>query len=372
MTNPIRRSLCAGVVALTVALSPFYLDASPGRRGAKARAHKFDDVLKQKAGDYPGETVPVIVKVNRADRNAVRKLLKTFGHQVKRDHSGIAAFTLNVPVEALDVIAAFPGVLSISFDAPLQTEQLTVTTPPTYGVMLRDTLGIATTAVKGQGVGVAIIDSGIAPLADFGTRITAFYDFTRGGIKTAPYDDHGHGTHIAGLVGASGAYSYGIYAGVAPRVSLIGLKALNAKGGGNTSDVIAAIEFATANKVALGIDIINLSMGHAPYEPAALDPLVQAVEQASAAGILVVASAGNRGLNPATGLPGYGGISSPGNAPSALTVGAAKTVGTKRRSDDTVGAFSSRGPTWYDGFAKPDVIAPGHKLVGRRRPAARW
>ena len=102
--------------------------------------------------------------------------------------------------------------------------------------------------------------------------------------------------------------SNGQYAGVAPNARLIGLRVLDNSGSGSTSDVIAAVEFATANKAALGIDVINLSLGHPPYESAATDPLVQAVEAASRAGIVVVVSAGNVGVNPQTGQVGYGGI----------------------------------------------------------------
>ena len=82
-----------------------------------------------------------------------------------------------------------------------------------------------------------------------------------------------------------------------------------------------AIDFAVANRSKFGIDVINLSLGHPIYEPASTDPLVQAVERASDAGIVVLAAAGNLGVNPTTGLPGYAGITSPGNAPSAITVG---------------------------------------------------
>jgi serine protease AprX len=127
--------------------------------------------------------------------------------------------------------------------------------------------------------------------------------------------------------------------------------------------VLAALDFAIASKSKLKIDVINLSLGHPIYEPAATDPLVRAVERAVASGIVVVVAAGNAGLNPQTGEVGYAGITSPANAPSAITVGAVDTKNTVTRSDDVVAPFSSRGPTWYDAYAKPDVVAPGRRVV---------
>src|SRR6185295_1956867 len=189
--------------------------------------------------------------------------------------------------------------------------------------------------------------------------------FTLPGAPAAePSDGYGHGTHIAGLLGAAWHLSGGpLYKGVAPTVHFVVLKVLDSPGVGSTSNVISAIEFATANKAALGIDIINLSLGHPIYEPAATDPLVQSVQAASQAGLVVVVSAGNFGTNPETGLVGYAGITSPGNAPSALTVGAASAHDTIARGDDRIANYSSRGPTWYDGLAKPDVVATGTQLV---------
>ena len=121
------------------------------------------------------------------------------------------------------------------------------------------------------------------------------------------------------------------------------MRALDQNGSGYTSNVINAINFAVANKSSLGIDIINLSLGHPIYEPASSDPLVAAVEKAVAAGIVVVASAGNFGGDPTTHVTGYGGITSPGNAPDAITVGALDTLQTVTRGDDGVAWYSSAG-----------------------------
>ncbi|WP_291984344.1 S8 family serine peptidase, partial [Luteitalea sp.] len=228
---------------------------------------------------------------------------------------------------------------------------------------LMGSLGIQFSGRTGAGVGVAVVDSGIdGTAAQFEGRISAFYDFTtragRSGKASTPIDDYGHGTHVAGLIGASSL----TFGGIAPKVHFVGIKVLDATGAGTTSNLIKAIEFLTTNKRALNIHVINLSLGHPILEPAGTDPLVQAVENAVAAGLVVVASAGNYGQNPSTGESGYAGITSPGNAPSAITAGSLDVHGTADRSDDTASPFSSRGPTWYDGFAKPDVLAPGHGL----------
>jgi serine protease AprX len=246
---------------------------------------------------------------------------------------------------------------SISIDAVVKAEDWTDST-------LRGTLALPLYGGGGgSGVGVAVIDSGIEPGPDFGDRITGFYDFTEGGGEEAPTDGYGHGTHVAGLIGGDGSLSQKQYRGVAPRSRLVVLKVLDENGVGRASDVIAALEFVTTNKDALDVDIINLSLGHPIYEPAATDPLVQAVEAAARAGLIVIAAAGNHGIAPETAEPGYAGIVSPANAPSAIAVGAAKSFDTNVRSDDRIAPYSSRGPSWYDGLAKPDIVAPGHALV---------
>jgi serine protease AprX len=256
----------------------------------------------------------------------------------------------------------------VTADSLVDADSLLTTSAVTDGQQLRATLGLRSWQ-KGAGVGVAVVDSGIAPTWDLANRVTAFYDFTAGGVAAPLSDGYGHGTHVAGLIAGNGHLSSGKYVGIAPKARLIGLKVLDSQGAGYTSDVIAAIEFAIANRTALGIDVMNLSLGHPVFERPETDPLVQAVEAASAAGIVVVASAGNWGLD-ANDEVGYGGITSPGNAASALTVGAMRTKATASRADDEIALFSSRGPTWYDGRVKPDVVTPGQALVAVSSPTS--
>jgi subtilisin family serine protease len=215
--------------------------------------------------------------------------------------------------------------------------------------------------VSGAGVTVAVIDSGVKPHTDLpAMRIKAFVDFVNG--RPTAYDDYGHGTHVAGIVAGSGAASNGQYAGVAPGASIVALKVLDANGAGKTSDVMAALEWVLVNATTYGIRVVNLSLGHPIYEAAATDPLVELVEQLSRRGIVVVVSAGNMGRN-ALGQTVYGSITSPANAQGAIAVGAADTRNSLQRSDDGIASFSSRGPTRYDYFVKPDLVAPGYQIA---------
>ncbi len=226
-------------------------------------------------------------------------------------------------------------------------------------------LGIGAYApVTGKGIGVAVVDSGITPHAALANRVVANVSFVTGDPSTL--DAYGHGTHVAGIIAGNAAAARNVTSlydgGIAPGVQLVNVRVLGADGSGYTSDVIAGIDWAVANRARYNIRIINLSIGHPVGEPAATDPLDEAVAQAVQAGITVVAAAGNSGLA-ADGSTVLGGITSPGNSPLAITVGALNTWGTADRSDDTVATYSSRGPTKYDLAAKPDVAAPGNKVI---------
>jgi serine protease AprX len=340
-------------------------------RPAFAQPHnqKIDRSLRSSLASGAATQKVIVTVDDPALRAQIRKALVNHGDLVTADHPLVHAFAAEVHSEDVEVLAAHRGVRAISADAAVSARDLSSTilnslkTPPPGGV--RAILGLPSlwspSAPTGQGVGIALIDSGISPSYDI--RVSAFYDFTRGGIPSKPYDDYGHGTFIAGLIASSGVLSGGQYPGIAPAVRLVGLKVLDGTGQGTTSDVIKAIEYVTANHDRLQVQIVNLSLGHPIFARAKDDPLVQAVEQASRAGLIVVVAAGNNGRNATTGLVGYAGINSPANAPSAISVGSVTTHDTLTFDDDRVADYSSRGPTWYDGYAKPDVVAPGTMLV---------
>ncbi len=318
---------------------------------------KLDHALQQPSS---GER-DVIVRVKPGRKAAVKSRITRNTSRVK-EHRLIDAVSVRLSSSEIARLADDPDVEGISLDAAVSASGSTNTSDVVSDVKQSLALG---NWFNGASVTVAIIDSGVAALADFDTRIVGQFDFSGGklAVPMTPDDPYGHGTHIAGLIGSNGSSSANKYGGVAPGVRLLSLRVLDKKGSGKTSDVIAALEFAVANRAWYGIKVINLSLGHPIYESAKTDPLVQAVEAAVRAGIVVVVASGNYGVNPLTGTTGFGGIASPGNSPSAITVGAAMTNHTPTRTDDRLAPYSSRGPSWYDGIAKPDVLAPGQAMV---------
>ena len=225
-------------------------------------------------------------------------------------------------------------------------------------------LGIgAIPGVTGANIGVAVLDSGVSPHAAL-TNVAANVSFVTG--NSLLVDEFGHGTHVAGIIGGKASSAVGVTnlfnGGIAPGVKIINVRVLGPDGTGLTSDVIAGIEWVLDHRLQYNIRVMNLSLGHPVMEPAATDPLCEEVLKATLAGIVVVTSAGNAGKAP-DGSTILGGISSPGNSPYAITVGALNTWQTAGRADDSVTTYSSRGPTKYDLAVKPDVVAPGNKIV---------
>lgn len=208
--------------------------------------------------------------------------------------------------------------------------------------------------LTGKGVAIAVIDTGVAPHPDYNGRISSFVDLVNN--RPDPYDDRGHGSHVAGICVGNGAASQGKYAGAAPEASLVAIKVFDHEGNTNSSLIIKALQYAVQNKERLGIRVVNISIGAPAQMSAQDDPVVQAVEAATRAGLLVVCASGNRGPWPET-------IDTPGIAPSALTVGASNDMKTPELSDDRVSRFSGSGPTPKDGLMKPDLVAPGENIT---------
>lgn len=207
---------------------------------------------------------------------------------------------------------------------------------------------------SGKNIGIAILDTGISPIDDFlspKNRIIAFKDFINN--KKNPYDDNGHGTHVAGIAGGNGISSNGKYKGIAPQCNLIGVKVLDEEGKGNASDVLAGLQWIIDNKEKYNIKIANLSIG--TNNTSSNDPLVKAVEKIWDSGIIVTIAAGNDG-------PKKSSINSPAISKKVITIGSSDDNITANVWGNRLINFSGRGPT-LDCVVKPDVLAPGVNIV---------
>lgn len=211
--------------------------------------------------------------------------------------------------------------------------------------------------IMGKGIGVAVVDTGLCLHKDFTeptNRIKGFYDLVHG--RTEPYDDNGHGSHVAGIVGGNGFLSNGKYVGVAPKCDLIGVKVLDQKGDGNISDVLAGLQWIISNKEKYNIRIINISVGTTTKDNIDENSLlVKGVNAVWDAGIIVVVAAGNNGPSPMS-------ISTPGISRKVITVGSSDD----RISVELFGSktmdYSGRGPTAAC-IKKPDIVAPGSNII---------
>ena len=199
-------------------------------------------------------------------------------------------------------------------------------------------------------------------------RVLARYDAISGRAVDEAFDESGHGTHLTSVLAHSGPTLIdneptGAFKGIAPDARLVIVKAFNVEGQGDMLDIVRGIQWVIDNRETYGIRVLNLSFASRPRWPYWLDPVNQAVMRAWAAGIIVVAAAGNEGPDPMT-------VGSPGNLPYIISVGAITDSWTPDdRSDDYIPDFSSRGPT-PEAHIKPDLVAPGGHMTGLTRPGS--
>ena len=247
MKGTARRNL-AFVIALCLAvLAAGHVSATAaGQRSARHR-QKLDLKLRAALDAGQRDAQRVIVRTRAGQRESLQRALAAHGDQVLAEHGSIDAFTAVVHGDDLDVLTAQDGVISVSTDAVVEAELLggllggllnltsslvevvgdvvglvllpngaDTSGPAVYPEMLRETLALSG-RWSGRGIGVAVIDSGLDMSSEFRYRVRGFYDFTRGGRATRPYDDYGHGTHVASTIGGSGALSSNRdYHGIAP------------------------------------------------------------------------------------------------------------------------------------------------------------
>jgi serine protease AprX len=325
---------------------------------------KLDPLLKARAAQLSGRSRVIVQFRTQPDARVISRRGGIVGRQLR----GLAAQVAELNNSSLAALAGDPQVARVVLDRPV-FPTLERTGGAVGATLAREELGLT-----GRGVGVAVIDSGVTSAHDDlyltrghsprrSSRVAHFKDFTTTAssglwLSELATDEFGHGTHVAGIIAGNGFDSDGARTGVAPGVNLVALKVLDGEGHGFISDVIDALDYAVAIKDTYNIRVINLSVASGVFESYRTDPLAQAARRAVQAGIVVVASAGNLGADE-NGEPQFGGITSPGNAPWVLTVGASSHGGTIRRGDDTIPTFSSRGPTWIDFSTKPDLVAPG-------------
>lgn len=300
-------------------------------------------------GFYMSEGKKVQIIVHCEDYNNKRNLIEDLG-RIKYKLPMINSYVLEVDKSKLEFIKELDGFIDIEPDAHITAQMNRV------GDIIESRWAYSN-GIYGHGVGVAIVDTGISLHKDFtegGNRVIAFKDFIAG--RKEAYDDNGHGTHVAGIIGGNGYSSKGKYKGVAPECNFIILKVLDHRGDGNISDVLAGLQWIIDNRDKYNIRVVNISVGTSSKD--SLDEnslLVQGVNAVWDSKIIVVVAAGNNG-------PGPMSISTPGISRKVITVGSSddnfsvEVFGSKAKD------YSGRGPTPYC-IKKPDVVAPGSNII---------
>jgi serine protease AprX len=339
----------AGALLATVALA-LPLAAAAGRaKDAPPGAKYVSPGLLKKAHDNPTQNVRIIIQSDGGSKEA-DKALKGLG-KLKKDLRLVGAVSVEVPAGVVNSLAGVPG-LTITPDSPVK-----VSGSAHYSTQMwpYESGNAALWGGTTSAPTIAIVDSGIdASRADFAGRLYPQVNLSTL-TPNATGDGRGHGTFVAGIAAGDAAG----YTGAAPAAKILPIRVMDDNGVAMTSDVIRAAQWIYDNKDAYNVKVANFSLHSAMPSRFVNDPLDKAVEKLWFAGVTVVVAAGNYGT--AAGPSGV--MYAPGNDPFVITVGAADLGNSIRPFDDAAAPWSAYGYT-YDGFAKPELGAPGRYMIG--------
>ncbi len=336
----------------------------PASPALTSQAVKIQPILAEMAAADPDEVVSVIVQKTAASTDVEGQVF-ALGGKITQDLGIINAFAAEMQLGAVLEIARSTDVRWVSLDAAMVSTACgkCVDTSKLANAYIRairaDQVWNQSPYRQGQGIGVAVIDSGINPNGDLYTnqgvnRQVADIRFNSDYNQNTS-DGYGHGTHVSAIVGSDGSDSGGKYIGVAPMVNIINVKVSNDDGSTMIKDVVAGLQWVLQNKDQYNIRVVNVSLNSSVAESYHTSPLDAAVEILWFNKIVVVASAGNYG---------NGALYPPANDPFVITVGATNDKGTASLSDDAIASFSAYGQT-SDGVKKPDLVAPGTNIIAR-------
>jgi serine protease AprX len=314
-------------------------------------ARKLSPMLQQ-TEHATDQLCKVIVELAGRRTDQIDALVQANNGKIHHRIGVVPSLVIELPYNCISELAKSRQVKRIWYDA--QVKSLLNTVVPTVCGF-----GVKKTGFTGRMITIAVLDTGIYPHKDLilpTNRIIAWADFINN--KTVPYDDNGHGTHVAGIIAGNGAGSFGKYSGMAPDANLAVIKVLDKSGNGSLSAIIKGIDWCIKNKSKYNIKIINLSFGAVAQDSYRTDLLCRATSKAWENGIVVCTAAGNDG-------PGVGTINTPGINPKIITVGNLDHRRTVIFDDDCIHPTSSRGPT-RDKIKKPDLLAPGTNIISLR------